>query len=104
MKQSNPPTGMNRTGIQMSPMDIKELIEAVENTPPNPPGDETMMNQMRGEYAAQSDAIGSMPPPGSMKGMAKTGVAAMTGKHPQLLLDKLGERLAFERTSVPLYH
>jgi rubrerythrin len=103
MKQSTPPTGMNRTGIQMSPLDISELLDAVENTPPEPPGDESMMNQMRGDYAAQSDPIGSMPPPGTMKGMAKTGIAAMAGEHPQLLLDKLGERLAFERTSVRLY-
>lgn len=103
MKQSTLPTGMNRTGIQMSPQDAKELLDAVDSTPPNPPGDESRMNQLRGAYVTQAEPVGSVPPPGTMKGMAKTGMAAMTGKQPQLLLDKLGERLAFERTGVRLY-
>lgn len=103
MKKSTPPTGMNRTGIQMSPLDVKDLLAAVESTPPNPQGSEEMMNQMRSTYIAQADPVGSVPPPGTIKGMAKTGIAAMTGNEPQLLLDKLGERLAFERTGVRLY-
>jgi hypothetical protein len=38
-----------------------------------------------------------------LKGVAKAGVSKLTGNEPTLLLDKLGERLAFERTGTRLY-
>jgi hypothetical protein len=44
-----------------------------------------------------------MPPPASLKGAAKTMVKALQGEQANVLLDKLGERLAFERTGVRLY-
>jgi len=44
-----------------------------------------------------------MPPPAGVKEMAKTAVRTMIGEQPLLLLDKLGERLAFERAGTRLY-
>jgi rubrerythrin len=62
-----------------------------------------MLAEMRSSYIAEADPIGSVPVPGTMRGAIKTGVQMMTGNQPQLLLDKLGERLAFERTGTRLY-
>jgi rubrerythrin len=44
-----------------------------------------------------------MPPPATLKGVAKAGVEAVKGKRPTVFLDLLGDRLAFERTGVRLY-
>jgi hypothetical protein len=38
-----------------------------------------------------------------VKGVAKTGMQKLTGKKPEVLIDKLGARLAFERTGTRLY-
>lgn len=57
----------------------------------------------RTERAAEADRIGSVPVPGSAKGMLKTGFDMMRGKSPEVFLDKLGERLAYERNGVRLY-
>jgi rubrerythrin len=50
-----------------------------------------------------SEPIGSVPPPTTVKGMVKAGVTALTGESPTLLIDKLGARLAFERSGVRMY-
>jgi hypothetical protein len=55
-------------------------------------------------YISGADTLGSVPPPTSMlKGAMQKGVAKLHGISPSLFLDKLGERLAFERTGVRLY-
>lgn len=51
----------------------------------------------------EADRIGSVPIPGSAKGMLKSTFDMIKGKSPELLVDKLGERLAFERSGVRLY-
>lgn len=48
-------------------------------------------------------AIGSIPPPASLGDAARQTLHLLRGEHPALLLDKLGERLAFERTGTRLY-
>jgi rubrerythrin len=70
---------------------------------PTSPGDAGAMGALRGEYIAEADPVGSVPPPGTIKGMLKSGAKMMTGERPQAFLDKLGERLAFERTGTRLY-
>ncbi|RYZ68168.1 MAG: hypothetical protein EOP08_01165, partial [Proteobacteria bacterium] len=44
-----------------------------------------------------------MPPPGTVTGLLKTGAAMLTGKRAQVLVDKLAERLAYERGGTRLY-
>jgi rubrerythrin len=94
--------GMNRTGLVMSPGDTREMQKNTELTHPAP-GDEKAMASLRGDYIKNAEPMGSVPPPATVKGALKTGMQALTGKRPQVLMDKLGERLAFERTSVRLY-
>ena len=57
----------------------------------------------RARYIAESDAVGSIPPPLTLKGMVNTGVARLGGSNLGVLLDKMGERIAFERAGVRLY-
>lgn len=103
MKEQTP-MGMNRTGMQMAPIDASAMQSAIPaSMTPATPGDDTALAAMRGSYIAESDPIGSVPIPGTVKGAMTTGVSMLTGDEPQLLLDKLGERLAFERTGTRLY-
>jgi rubrerythrin len=96
--------GMNRTGVQMSPFDASEMTSA---TPPAmmpaTPGDDTMIADMRRSYVSEADPVGSVPVPGTVTGAIATGMQALVGNEPSLLLDKLGERLAFERTGTRIY-
>lgn len=95
--------GLNRTGVQMSPMDAAELQRAVESASPEPPGDASELAALRKSYFTNADPIGSVPLPGSLRGAITTISAKLTGDRPEVLLDKLGERLAFERTGTRLY-
>lgn len=95
--------GTNYTGTQMSPQDTKAQLEAAEKILPNVPGDASQLLQERVVRTQEADRIGSVPPPGSVKGMAKTAMDKLMGAAPELLIDKLGERLAYERTGVRLY-
>lgn len=101
------PLGHNRTGTQTSPDDTKRQIEATELFLPDVPGDATRITEERirfiREHEAIDEQVGSVPPPATVKGVLKTGMDMMMGKRPELLVDKLGERLAYERTGVRLY-
>ncbi len=95
--------GSNRTGIQMSPKDSKEMIEAAQNAMPTSEGDHMSLALLRSDYIADAEPVGTVPPPGTLKGVLKSGVDMMTGDRPQVLLDKLGERAAFERGGTRLF-
>ncbi len=97
------PTGLNRTGVQMSPFDSAALERDIRSLMPPASGDTAEIARLRHDYILKAEPLGSVPPPGTMKGMLTTGAAALLGNLPQLMLDKLGERLAFERTGVRLY-
>jgi hypothetical protein len=73
-------TGTNRTGIDMSPVDIKEMLALTSVTPPSSPGDQKAIAEMRGRYIAEGDAVGSVPMPGTFKGVASTFMQTVTGK------------------------
>lgn len=103
MMKNTVETGKNRTGIALSPLDKQELIEGALATVPSMEGDETELDQARAPYLKDRDTIGSMPVPASVKGVASTVVDAVKGAKATVFLDKLGERLAFERTGTRLY-
>ena len=103
MKEQNS-MGMNRTGVQMSPMDTHDMQSGMPaSMTPATPGDDSALAAVRTQYIQEADQIGSIPVPGTIKGALTTGASMLTGNQPQLLLDKLGERLAFERTGTRLY-
>jgi len=103
MKKKNTDLGMNRTGIGMSPIDSKNLLKDIELVPPSSPGDETVLAVERAFYIESADPMGSVPIPSTFKGVLSSGAKKMTGVRPEVFIDKLGERLAFERSGVRLY-
>jgi ferritin-like metal-binding protein YciE len=95
--------GMNKTGVQMSPADLAEMLRSIEQATPAPEGNGAAMAAVRTTFITESDSVGSVPLPGTVKGAVKAGAKKLTGKNPEVFIDKLGERLAFERSGVRLY-
>ena len=95
--------GMNRTGIDQSPEGAEEMTKAVQEFPPSSEGNERTLVQVRAPYLDTADPIGSVPLPGTLKGAAKSGMQKLMGRHAEVLIDKLGGRLAFERTGTRFY-
>lgn len=93
----------NRTGIGMSPIDGQLTIDMAEHTPPSSAGDETTPRMIESAYILEAEPVGSVPVPGTLAGAAQTVANKLMGKNPEVFIDKLGERLAFERTGTRLY-
>ncbi|HLU77927.1 MAG TPA: ferritin-like domain-containing protein [Burkholderiales bacterium] len=100
--------GMNRTGAQMSPKDVKQMqqdagqLMQLQDTQVQV-GSEFDAIEMRLKTIQEADPVGSVPLPGTMKGAMKAGMQKLSGRNAEVFLDKLGERLAYERTGVRLY-
>lgn len=95
--------GMNRTGLGMAPRLKDEMIKGAESAHPPKKDGYANIDELRRDYSRSAPAVGSIPPPSSAKGFLKTGMEALKGHDPTVFLDKLGERLAFERTGTRLY-
>ncbi|MDB5102881.1 MAG: hypothetical protein JWP91_570 [Fibrobacteres bacterium] len=91
---------MNRSGTSTSPEDALDVIREAQRTPPSPKGDARQLAEYRKPYLEQRIPIGSRP---VAIDQARTGRAEEGNTSVSLLLDKLGERLAFERQGVRLY-
>ena len=87
--QANTEIGVNRSGMSVAADAGAKMLENIGLTKPTR-GDETRLAKLRTEYAAEADPVGSMPEP------KQAGLSAV-------LMDKLGERLAFERAGTRLY-
>ena len=97
--------GMNRTGMLIAPLMGPEMAAGAAAAEPSSAGGPEQLMLRRAEYIREGYPVGSLPPPpvsleGAVEGAAQlvgttTGVAA--------LMDKLSERLAFERTGTRLY-
>lgn len=94
---------INKTGIGTSPRLAKEMIEGARDTKPSTMGNGERAWHVRVEYHEEASPIGSVPPPTSLKGLLKSAGQAITGKKPTVLIDRVAERMAFERTGVRLY-
>lgn len=103
MKNPGSKMGHNLTGAQMSPKDTERMLDAVKHFPPDIPGNASQLMIARSEVTENAARVGSVPIPGSAKGMLKSTFEKMMGKNPEVLINKLGERLAYERTGVRLY-
>lgn len=95
--------GMNLTGIQTSPIDSKAMIEFAERIAPDVPGNMDMLNNMRQTFVREAEPIGSVPLPGTVRGTINSLVEKIKGQPIEIFIDKLGERIAFERTGVRVY-
>jgi rubrerythrin len=95
--------GTNRTGIAAAPQRSQEMRMGMDEFPPTSQGSAADIAQVRIAYAQVAEPLGSVPPPAGVKGTVQTAVKAVMGEKPMLFMDKLGERLAFERTGTRLY-
>lgn len=103
--------GKNRTGIDMSPMQSKEMLSGAEEFTTVEEDRQTIdpnlaypsMVAIDTQYIIESEPVGSVPMPGTLKGALKSGMKKATGHNPEVFLNKLGERLAYERSGVRLY-
>jgi hypothetical protein len=99
----NATPGTNRTGTAMAPQRLQEMLAGMEEFPPSSQGSAQDIAQVRIAYAQEAESQGSVPPPQGFMGKVQTAVKAVIGAQPTLFLDKLGERLAFERTGTRIY-
>src|SRR5690349_17588390 len=95
--------GNNKTGVETAHDHIDSMLEGTLEFLPSGIGDEREIARVREEYVLDAEPIGSMPPPPTLAGMVKTARQALRGEHPLVFLDKLGGRLAFERTGTRLW-
>lgn len=101
--QNQASLGFNRTGIATSPRLSAEMVEGMQEFPPNVAGDEIAIATERQRMALEGEPVGSVPPPATLAGMASAAVQGVRGNHPVQFVDKLGERLGFERMGTRLY-
>jgi rubrerythrin len=90
----------NRTGIMTNPELSIEMIEGAKQTVPSSQGDATELAAVKAEYVEEAVPIGSSP---VMVEVSENGENVGQFDGLAVLLDKLGERLAFERQGTRLY-
>ncbi|HWV38055.1 MAG TPA: ferritin-like domain-containing protein [Vulgatibacter sp.] len=95
--------GMNRTGTATSPMLTRKTMEGAVDSMPQRSFEASTAESMRVDICGRAEPVGTMPPPSSLKVAAATLMQRLQGKNANVLLDLLGQRLAFERTGVRLY-
>jgi bacterioferritin (cytochrome b1) len=95
--------GSNMTGASLAPAALAAMTEATNEFTPFDEIDTAELESQKLGFIEEADAVGSIPVPNTMKGVAKAGLSKLTGGHPAVFLDKLGERLAYERTGARLY-
>ena len=99
MKESTGDIHGNRTGMETAPELARELIEGTAAAGPDPDGSEEIANTERAVYISQGFPVGSLPDlPFADESKADDETMGMA-----VFMDKLGERLAFERTGTRLY-
>lgn len=101
--EPNTKMGSNKTGIDMSPILSKEMIEGSKKLKLDGADGYTNLTLLEQFYLDNDDPLGSVPMPGTVKGVVKSATKMLTGHHPEVFLNKLGERLAFERSGVRIY-
>jgi rubrerythrin len=95
--------GMNRTGLDMAPLSKDDMVEYAQAEAGRAPESDGAFEAVHMAYIEEAERVGSVPVPATVKGAVTTALSKMTGKKPEVLIDKLGERLAFERTGIRLY-
>ncbi len=95
--------GMNRTGLDMAPLARDDMIGYAQAEAARGPGSDGSFEAVHMAYIEDAERVGSVPVPGTIKRMATTAAARLKGRKPEVLIDKLGERMAFERAGTRLY-
>ncbi|WP_394836349.1 ferritin-like domain-containing protein [Pendulispora rubella] len=102
MNKDEETMAINRTGIQGVPSRTKDLLESLSDAEPSSAGDADLMAAERNTYVGAGLAVGH-PPPAPAKEANDPAADVRNVLAVGVLVDKLGERLAFERSGVRLY-
>lgn len=94
--------GANKTGIDMSPLMSKDMLKT-DGLYLGETSDTEGRKNIQDFYFKEAEALGSVPLPGTIKGAVKSTMKMATGLHPETFINKLGERLAYERSGVRIY-
>jgi hypothetical protein len=105
MKPTTDPTsiGANRTGVGAAPRESQRSREGARDGVPQASFDMAPITAVRVDSAQEAEPVGTLPVPATAKGLATTLKEGLKGEKAAVLLDLLGERLAFERTGTRLY-
>jgi ferritin-like metal-binding protein YciE len=95
--------GHNRTGVAASPLHDELVNVNAEALVDAQQPESLLLAEVRRDYINEADALGTIPPPPTLKGMAKAGTGALKNTRVHVFLDKVAERLAFERGGTRLY-
>lgn len=95
--------GMNKTPSTIRPNKTAKMVKGNEEFPAQNEDTSTDMFNLKRDYIQNSGPLGTVPMPTTFRGALSSGLQAMKGQHPSILIDKLGERLAYERSGVRLY-
>lgn len=95
--------GVNRTGIGTAPFMSREMIEGALTLTMAPEGDGEKIALERTRLTKRAEPVGSVPLPTAVMGAFDMATQAIQGGNGKMLIDKLGERLGFERAGVRLY-
>lgn len=94
--------GMNKSGVMMAPKEAAKTEKgAAELTKPTP-GSSEAIGENRIFYMSEADVQATLPIPASLKGMAN-GIMDKMKSGNYTFIDKLGDRIAFERTGTRLW-
>ncbi len=94
--------GLNRSGLATAPRMAPQVLQVPKLTPKTA-GDAQVIANERISYSREAEAPATMPPPGSVKELAKATVKLLKGQKSLVLVDKVAERMAFERGGTRLY-
>ncbi|MFW6197512.1 MAG: ferritin-like domain-containing protein [Myxococcota bacterium] len=99
--------GRNRTGVSSSDGRSDAMQKDSTQFEPSSHGTAAGPDKVRVAYTkeghAHGSALGSVPPPKGIRAKAEAAVGALKSEEPTLLMDRMGDRLAFERTGTRLY-
>ena len=101
--ENNTKLGTNKTGIDMSPKMTEDMISGMEKFLHINGASPSQFIHLKNDYLDEDEPLGSVPLPGTVKGAVKSTLKMATGHHPEVFINKLGERLAFERCGVRIY-
>jgi hypothetical protein len=79
--------------------EMNDSVQPVEATA----ADASVLLEARLQFIRTADTLGSVPPPATAKGLMKASAKMLQGGRPQVFIDKLAERLAYERGGTRLY-
>lgn len=93
----------NRTGSHLTEDRLEMMVQGTKEFAPSSSGSAQLIAKNRMSYAHDGDSVGTYPPPGNPSVFKDAADRAPNEQTMDLFMDKLGARLAFERSGTRLY-